>query len=71
LPILRGGSKYLGGEQTSPPIGEATAFHALENVGGAVGIALVLRGIAKVELGKVTVNVLRRPVMVGADNAAL
>jgi hypothetical protein len=63
--------KYLGGEQTNPPIGKATAFHALENVAGAFRVALVLGRVAKIELGKVAVHMGSAHVVIGADDAAL
>src|SRR5690348_14036234 len=66
-----GATKYLGGELTNPPIGEAAALHALENVGGALCVALVLGRVAKIELGKVAVHVSGAHVVIGADNAAL
>ena len=69
---MRGAAtKYLGCEVVNPPIGETAAFHALQDIGGAIAVGFVLSRVAKIELGKVTVHVRGAHVVIGADNAAL
>lgn len=37
--MMRAPTVILGGDPTRPPIGQATAFHALEDHGGALAIS--------------------------------
>ncbi len=71
LPIAAGAAKYLGCEETSPPIGQTAAFHALQDKGCTLTVVVGLGRVAHVKLGKVAVHVRGAHVMIGADYAAL
>ena len=70
-PIWRGAGVVLGGEQTSPPIGEALAFHAFDDDRGALAIGHAASVVAQIELAAVAAKVSLAHVMIGADHAAL
>ncbi len=65
------GGAILGGEFISPPIGQALAFHALQNDAGAFAVAHSAGVVAKVELAAVAAKVRFAHVVIGADHAAL
>ena len=65
------GGVNLGGEFISPPIGEALAFHALQNDAGAVAVAHGAGVVTKVELAAVATQVSLAHVVIGANDAAL
>lgn len=71
FPNRRGITAALGGDCTSPPIGEALAFRSGKNSGGAFAIAHFAGVIAKIELFAVATKVRFAHVVIGSDHAPL
>lgn len=69
---MMGGAAYsLGGECVRPPIGKATAFHALEDDSGAFAVRHFAGVVAQIEFAAVAVQMGRAQMVIGADHAAL
>ena len=61
----------LGGEAINPPIGQATAYSALQDGRSALAIVHIAGVVAQIELGTVAAKVRLAHMVIGADHAAL